>query len=417
MSSKITIKNTITTIQNTENTPTLGVSGVLYDGISAIPYRVVLTILDSQIIFSQEINIQSKTIVNPTVDIPPFYEYRQAINSVDFGFSTQHGIRLISLLNNAQFQADDAHILNAYLLENRISNNIIDKLTAKWRWVFACAITILAIVAVLYQWGIPLGAKIAAPFIPKTVKNILGDTALKSLDTYIFKPSTIEKNEQVLVQQQWNKALILAYPNKNYSEHIILFRSMIIRNKSISNAMALPNGTIVVTDGLYNLLKDKPNSIIGVLAHELGHLEHHHSMRAFLEFSSLGAMSALLLGDYTVWTSQIPLFIGQMKYSRSHESEADDTAIKIMQAAKINPAELAVFFERVTIQSRHTPSTVSSDNSRRYSITKENSKNKDSTNDIFDYVSKWLEKTSLPDLLKSHPNSEERIKKLRNAGL
>ncbi|MEN9912173.1 MAG: hypothetical protein RI956_617, partial [Pseudomonadota bacterium] len=416
-SSEINIqKNTTNISEKTKNTSILGVSGVLYDGISAIPRPVVLTILDGQIFLNQVINTKSKAIVNTIIDILPFYEYKQSINSVDFGFSTQYGIRLISLSNNAQFQADDINFLNAYLAENRISNNIIDKLTAKWRWIFACAIAILAIVAVLYQWGIPLGAKIVAPFVPKTVKNILGDTALKSLDKYIFKPSTIEKNEQALIQQQWNKALILAYPNKNYPEHTVLFRSMNLRGKSISNAMALPNGTIVVTDGLYNLLKDKPNAIIGVLAHELGHLKHHHSMRAFLEFSSLGAISALLLGDYTVWTNQIPLFIGQMRYSRGHENEADDTAIKIMQAAKINPAELALFFERMTTQSKNTLSTTSSKNSK-YSIANEDTENKYIKNDIFDYASKWLEKISLPDLLKSHPNSEERMKKLRNASL
>ena len=423
MSSKTNIKdiadNTNNTVEKIKDTPILEVSGVLYDGISAIPRRVILTILDGQIIFNQEISVHFKAIVEPIVDTLPFYEYRQAINSVDFGFSTQQGIRLISLLNNAQFQADDTNILNAYLAERRISNSIIDKMTTKWRWVFVCAIAILAIVAVLYQWGIPFGAKIAAPFIPKTVKNILGDTALKSLDKYVFKPSTVEKNEQALIQQQWNKTLTLAYPNKNYFEHKVLFRAMILRNKNISNAMALPNGTIIITDGLYTLLKDKPNAIMGVLAHELGHLEHHHSMRSFLEFSSLGAISALLLGDYTVWTSQIPLFIGQMRYSRGHESEADNTAIKIMQAAKINPAELALFFERVTNQSKNTLSTVSPESSKYSTANKDikNTENKNIENNIFDYASKWLEKISLPDLLKSHPNSEERMKKLRDAGL
>jgi Zn-dependent protease with chaperone function len=330
--------------------------GFFYDGISAIPRRVILTLDGLNVVLKESVSTDT---VEPIAPVEPTdnsnniletlrpFEYIQAIQTVNFGFATQHGVRLITFAEGAQFQAGDTAQLNAYLKLFNVASSWVDTAISKWRWVALCGVGVIAIVAVLYQWGIPLGATVAAPYVPKLVKDTLGDTALSSLDDYVFEPSKLKENTQDGILKRWNTALALAYPKKDYPEHKIIFRSMPSGNIDTPNAMALPNGTIVVTDGLVKLLDDKPDAITGVLAHELGHLEHHHSMRSFIEFSSLGAISAVLLGDYTVWVNQIPLFMGQMSYSRDHEGEADDAAIKTMRAAKINPAELAVFFERV----------------------------------------------------------------------
>ncbi len=408
----------------------VGVAGRFYNGVSAIPHAAYLQVTDTQV---QIITLQAITSQS--------FEYAEPIKSVDFGYATQHGVRLVSFANGAQFQADNTVDLNHYLLNHKIHHSWIDTLTSKWRWVLLCAIAIAVVIAALYQWGTPLGARLAAPIIPKKIKSLLGDTALESLDEYAFEPSKLDAHTQTSIQTHWEKALGLAYPKKDYPEHKILFRKMLLNGKNIPNAMTLPNGTIVVTDALANILTDKPDAITGVLAHELGHLEHHHSMRALLEFSSLGAISALLLGDYTVWINQLPLFMGQMKYSRDHEIEADDAAIKLMRAAHIQPAELAVFFDRVTAQNTQnaqealakknshdkqlactTTDTAKTTTKTTDKITAKNSNTDSDTGhcdagDNEGYAADWLKNVSIPDMLQSHPSSEERMKKLRNANL
>jgi Zn-dependent protease with chaperone function len=383
-----------------------GVLGMWYDGISAVPREVLLRISNG-IAYIQTLENTTETSA---------IAYSEPIKKINFGYATQQGVRLISFSNAAQFQANHTAELNEYLNTFKIHHNWIDTLSLKWRWVILSAILTIGILFSAYQWGIPFGAKIAAPLMPNFIKQMLGDTALKTLDQHVFKPSSLPLIQQQAVQNNWRRALKLAYPNQDYPKHTVVFRKMpSLRHsdQSVANAMALPNGTIVVTDGLVQLLNDKPNAITGVLAHELGHLEHHHNMRAFLEFSSLSAISAIILGDYTLWINQLPIFIGQMQYSRAHESEADDAAIKIMQSAHINPAELALFFERVSqaafnektsTQTPSTPQTCQNPNNT-------------STNTADDIFTDWFKTISLPDILDSHPSSEARMKKLRAAGI
>ena len=347
------------------------IQGVCYDGLSAQAQTAQLSIQGLTV----QLMLGSSTHSEP-------------LSSVDFGQAARQGVRLISFKNGAQFQADDAAALDAYLSHHQAGNSRVDRMVGNWRWVTACALGVIAAIAVLYLWGIPAVAKVAAPYVPQSIKNKLGDSTLEGLDTYLFKPSEVDATTQADIQKRWQTALTLAYPEKTHPQHRVLFRKM----KDVPNAMALPNGTIVLTDGLVALLKDKPDTITGVLAHELGHIDHHHSMRALIEVSGLGLISSLALGDYTVWINQLPLLIGQMSYSRGHESEADDAAIRIMKAAKINPAELALFFERVEKMSAE--------------------KGKETQVGSEEKPSRW----SMPDALRSHPSSEARMNKLKNAG-
>ena len=61
----------------------------------------------------------------------------------------------------------------------------------------------------------------------------------------------------------------------NGSGSVLLFRD---GGKFGANAFALPSGKIIVTDQLASLLNDE--QIVGVLAHELGHVVYRHGMRA-----------------------------------------------------------------------------------------------------------------------------------------
>ena len=346
---------------------TLSITGVCFDGVSAQPQAAQFIIEGGNAVLRWA-----------------GAEHNEKQAQIDWGHTTQHGVRLITFANGAQFQAQDAAALNAYLAQHRAGLSWVDRATGNWQAVAACALGVVAVIGALYVWGIPAAAQVAAPHVPQSIKNTLGENALKGLDSYAFSPSAVSAAEQAQILARWHAVLEAAYPNKDHPQHRVVFRKMGI----VPNALALPDGTLVLTDGLIALLADKPNAITGVLAHELGHIQHHHSMRALIQVSSMGFISTMVLGDLTVWVNQLPLLLGQMRYSRGHEAQADDTAIRIMQAAKINPAELAVFFERAEkITNENTQSTGSQAKPR------------------------W----TLPDMLRSHPNSADRMDKLNRA--
>src|SRR5437764_1298137 len=65
---------------------------------------------------------------------------------------------------------------------------------------------------------------------------------------------------------------------------------LLVRNSEQlgANALALPDGTIVVTDWMVRLVQTRDNrlddagkdQLAAVLAHEVGHIEHRHTARA-----------------------------------------------------------------------------------------------------------------------------------------
>ena len=109
-----------------------------------------------------------------------------------------------------------------------------------------------------------------------------------------------------------------------------------------ANAFALPGGTIFVTDELLDLLRGRDDVLIGVLGHELGHVEHRHGMRLLAQATALGALSSTLWGDFSALFATLPVLYGQSAYSRDFEREADREAIRLLRANRIRPDVMGI---------------------------------------------------------------------------
>ena len=115
------------------------------------------------------------------------------------------------------------------------------------------------------------------------------------------------------------------------------------------NAFAMPGGFVVVHTGLLKLAKSA-EEVAGVLAHEVQHVEKRHSLRGISQSLGLAAATSLLLGDMRGPASMGSELL-QLKFSRNHESEADQEGLKALVAAKINPTGMRDFFARMAAQS------------------------------------------------------------------
>ncbi len=113
-----------------------------------------------------------------------------------------------------------------------------------------------------------------------------------------------------------------------------------------ANAFALPGGTVVVTDELAALAKSD-DELAGVIAHELGHLEHRHGLRALLQAVGVGALASGALGDFEgVLAGAGPLLL-QLQYSRGFEREADNFARRTLAEADADPRALGRMLVRL----------------------------------------------------------------------
>jgi beta-barrel assembly-enhancing protease len=110
----------------------------------------------------------------------------------------------------------------------------------------------------------------------------------------------------------------------------------------VVNAVALPGGHVLIFRGLI-AQADSPDEVAGVLAHEMGHVEHRHVVQALVRQLGLSVVLGGLDGNVGGYTNAL-LSAG---YSRSAEGEADGYAIETLTRAQVSPSGAAGFFKRM----------------------------------------------------------------------
>jgi Zn-dependent protease with chaperone function len=87
--------------------------------------------------------------------------------------------------------------------------------------------------------------------------------------------------------------------------------------------------------------------VLTILAHEAGHLQHRHGLRTAIRASVVAAAAAVWLGDSTGFLNGLPVLLATNGYRRDHEREADAFAREAARRGGVDPARIAVFFERL----------------------------------------------------------------------
>ena len=139
-----------------------------------------------------------------------------------------------------------------------------------------------------------------------------------------------------------------------------------------ANAWCMPGGLIVVYEGLLPITQDEASLAI-VLGHEIAHAVARHSaeqmstqIKQQYGVQGAGALASILgVGSNTVAVGQavvsssINLF--NLKYSRSHESEADYMGLIFAAMAGYNPEAAVTFWQRMASASTSNTSEFLSD--------------------------------------------------------
>ena len=207
------------------------------------------------------------------------------------------------------------------------------------RTALASAALTLALLAAGYRWGLPWLAESVAQALPEEWVQALGSHTLEALDAAAFEQSELDP---ALRDRLASRLAALRAPGEALPGHTLHFRAAALG----ANAFALPGGEIVVTDALVRLA-ESDDEVIGVLAHELGHLRERHALRGLIQASLVGMLVAAWVGDVGTFASALPAFVLEARYSRDFEREADDYAARVLAANGLGTRPLAALLARL----------------------------------------------------------------------
>ena len=232
-------------------------------------------------------------------------------------------------------------------LDRMMRESAYERALHRWesRPAFAAAAVALVVGAMwlLVDRGLPAAAEAIAARIPIEAETVLGREALAGMDSYFMKPSRLPAARQHALRSKLAEMAGAAGVNLPYR---LEFRASPVIG---ANAFALPSGIIVMTDELVKVSRND-QEVLGVLAHELGHLHHRHVMRGLLESSATALVIAGVTGDIASTTSLAagaPTLLLHAKYSRDNEREADRYAIEVMRKAGLEPRYFGTLLARM----------------------------------------------------------------------
>ncbi|WP_228739357.1 M48 family metallopeptidase [Marinobacter arenosus] len=253
--------------------------------------------------------------------------------------------------------------------------------------ILTAVVVTVAVTAFAFVYGVPWTAKAIAYALPDSIAEQAGESTLASLDSTWLDPSELSNDRQQSLQRHFEPFLTPV----GGQELTVLFRSAPAIG---ANALALPDGTLIFTDELVELAEND-DELVAILAHEIGHVEHRHGMQGMVQSSLTFWLIVMMTGDLSAFsdtTVMVPAVLMSLSYSRKMERQADQYALETLQRHDLDPGHFANIMARLAEL--------------------EDVSQGDADDEGEEEKSHW---SRLGDLLSSHPVTEERIQRFREA--
>ncbi|MGA0887161.1 MAG: M48 family metallopeptidase, partial [bacterium] len=211
--------------------------------------------------------------------------------------------------------------------------------------VILVGIIILAgLVITVPKYGLPWMGDQVAHWIPQSWLMMAGDETLEILDESFFSPSELALQDQDQFTKEFNRMASLVL--KDQTARLVFRQSEEIG----PNAFALPGGLVVLTDELVEIAEDQAG-VIGVLAHELGHVQLKHPARRLVRSLMALALVSLIFDDAATFAEELAAISGSLislAYTREFEEEADRAGKEILIGAGLSPIPLADLLQKLS---------------------------------------------------------------------
>ncbi len=271
--------------------------------------------------------------------------WRWPLAQVEWPERTRHAQRQVALPGRASLLCADSAAFDAWRQRAGHRDSWVVRAQQNWRATAAAALAVAVLMVGGWVWGVPAAARMVLLLVPTSADEAVGAQALDSIEGRWLQPSALPAARQQALQQAFAQLAPQAYPGDSAPRYTLRFAAA---TKALGpNAFALPGGQIVVTDALVTLLDGHDDTLLGVMAHELGHVQHRHGMRALVQFTLLSAAAGAVLGDFSSMLAAAPALMLQLGYSRDAEREADAVAARALQASGRSPAAMVVLFDKI----------------------------------------------------------------------
>ena len=158
----------------------------------------------------------------------------------------------------------------------------------------------------------------------------------------------IEKQFKVMDENPWQAGLdsMLIVLQSNIPDSKQPIYKVKVLDSSLVNAFATLGGHIYFFRGLLETA-ETPEEIAGILAHEMGHVEHEHVIKRLISEFGITIILGLSTGGDVLMLKQIIKTLTSGAFSRKQEKEADLFALNTMHDAGIDPRHLGIIFKRL----------------------------------------------------------------------
>lgn len=214
------------------------------------------------------------------------------------------------------------------------------------RWPVFVAMLLVACLGLwgFFRFATPWTAAQLTVHVPLGWELGLSEAAMRDLDGNLLQASRLPAERQAALRARFDAlARHVTPPLRRYRDYAPALQLHFRRGLG-ANAFALPGGTIVITDGMVDdaARRGLPDeALVGVLAHEIGHVVHRHTTRMVVEQGVVNVGLGMALGDVSwVFSSGATLLTG-LAYRRAHEGEADCFALRLMRQARLPTEPMA----------------------------------------------------------------------------
>lgn len=259
-------------------------------------------------------------------------------------------VPVVDLRQHGSLEILDGAAWNAALAAAGHRPRLAERMQRRWPTLLAVmAVAAVSLVA-FFHWGTPWAATQLTRQVPLGWEQRVAQQGLEDLDRHLLKPSKLPAARQAQLREGFADLAARVDPSlaryRGYRPPL----NLLFRAASMPNALALPGGTIVVTDPLVEAAAAAglgDDAVLGVLAHEIGHVLHRHGTRMVVEQGVLNAGLGLVLGDLSGLLSIGSALATGAAYQRSHERDADCFALALMARAGRPTAPMAALLLKI----------------------------------------------------------------------
>ena len=234
---------------------------------------------------------------------------------------------------------DDFRFLSAvhYYAPGQTSFHDPARRSARIRFTILAGVCVPLIGVALYLWGVPAMAEALAERVPVSWDEQLGRSVLGVLappEERLVDPACTQILERIGVR------LAGAVPDNPYTFRFIL------KKDSTVNAFAASGGYVVVHTELLRKT-GSAEELAGVMAHEMQHILKRHTTESLFRDFLIQILIAAWSGDLSSleYAMETAGTMGDLRFSRKAEEEADLEGLKLLKAARINPIGMVTFFK------------------------------------------------------------------------